>query len=101
MLEKQKKTTIAINSSFSNITLTENELLLNDDDEKIPSILSDFFSDVVINLNIPPYEDPSVNPDQFEDSVLKTNEKYKYHPSMKAIKEKNLNKTFTFQTISR
>ena len=88
------------NSSFSKITLIENELLLNDD-EKISSTLNGFFSNVVSNLNIPPYEDPSVNPDQFEDPVLKTNEKYKYHPSIKAIKEKNLNKTFTFQTISR
>ena len=32
-------------------------------------------------------EDPSVNPNQFEDPVLKSNEKYKYHPSIKAIKE--------------
>ena len=88
------------NSSFSKITLIENELLLNDD-EKISSTLNDFFSNVVSNLNIPPYEDPSVNPEQFEDPVLKANEKYKYHPSIKAIKEKNLNKTFTFQTISR
>ena len=88
------------NSSFSKITLIENELLLNDD-EKISSTLIDFFSNVVSNLNIPPYEDPSVNPDQLEDPVLKANEKYKYHPSIKAIKEKNLNKTFTFQTMSR
>ena len=85
------------NSSFSKITLIENELLLNDG-EKISSTLNDFFSNVVSNLNIPPYEDPSVNPDQFEDPVLKANEKYKYHSS---IKEKNLNKTFTFQTISK
>ena len=74
------------NSSFSKITLIENELLLNDD-EKISSTLNDFFSNVVSNLNIPPYEDPSVNPDQFEDPVLKANEKYKYHPSIKAIKD--------------
>ena len=84
------------NSSFSKITLIENELLLNDD-EKISSTLNDFFSNVVSNLNIPPYEDPSVNPEQFEDPVLKANEKYKYHPSIKAIKKKNLNKTFPFK----
>ena len=88
------------NSSFSKIPLIEDELLLNDD-EKISSTLNDFFSNAVSNLNIPPYEDPSVNPDQFEDPVLKANEKYKCHPSTKAIKEKNLNKTFIFQTISR
>ena len=56
---------------------------------------------LVSNLNIPPYADPLVNPDQFEDPVLKANGKYKYHPSIKVIKKKNLNKTFTFQTISR
>ena len=88
------------NSSFSKIALIENELLLNDD-EKISSTLNDFFSNVVSNLNIPPYEDPLVNPNQFEDPVLKANEKHTYHPSIKAIKEKNLNKTFTFQTTSR
>ena len=86
------------NSSFSKITLIENELLLNDD-EKISSTLNDFFSNVVSNLNIPPYEDPSVNPEQFEDPVLKANEKYKYHPSIKAIKEKKLNKTFTLNIL--
>ena len=89
------------NSSFSKITLIENKLLLNDDDEKISSTLNDFLSNVVSNLNTPPYKDPSVSPDQFEDPVLKANEKYKYHPSIKAIKEKNLNTSFTFQTISR
>ena len=92
-------------SSISKFILIENELLLNDD-EKILSTLNDFFSNVVSNLNIPPYEDPSVNADQFEDPVLQANEKYKYHPSIKAIKGKNikqftLNKIFTFQTISR
>ena len=50
------------NLSFSKITLIENELLLTDD-EKISSTLNDFFSNVVCNLNIPPHEDPSVNPD--------------------------------------
>ena len=45
------------NPSFSKITLTENELLLNDD-EKISSTLNDLFSNVVSNLNMPPYENP-------------------------------------------
>ena len=72
------------NSSFSKTTLIEKELLLNDD-EKISSTLNDFFSNVVFNLNTPPYEDTSINPDQFEDPVLKANEKYKYHPSIKAV----------------
>ena len=72
------------NSSFSKTTLIEKELLLNDD-EKISSTLNDFFSNVVFNLNTPPYEDTQINPDQFEDPVLKANEKYKYHPSIKAV----------------
>ena len=70
-------------------------------DENISSALNDFFSNVVSSLNIPPYKDPSVNLDQFEDPVLKANEKYKYHPSIKAIKERNINKVFKFQSISR
>ena len=56
-------------SSFSKITLIENELLLNDD-EKVSSTLNDFFSNVVSNLNIPLCEDPSANPDELEDPVL-------------------------------
>ena len=87
-------------SSLSKFTLIENELQLNDD-ENISSVWNDFFSNVVSSLNIPPYKDPSVNPDQFEDPVLKANEKYKNHPSIKAIKERNINKVFKFQSISR
>ena len=87
-------------SSLSKFTLIENELQLNDD-ENISSALNDFFSNVVSSLNIPPYKDPSVNPDQFEDPVLKANEKYKNYPSIKAIKERNINKVFKFQSISR
>ena len=49
-------------SSFSKFTLIENELQLNDD-ENISSVLNGFFSNVVSSLNIPPYKDPSVNPD--------------------------------------
>ena len=71
------------------------------DDENISSVLNDFFSNVVSSLNIPPHKDPSVNPDQFEDPVVKANEKYKNHPSIKAIKERSINKVFKFQSISR
>ena len=87
-------------SSLPKFTLIENELQLNDD-ENISSVLNYFFSNVVSSLNVPSYKDPSVNPDQFEDPVLKANEKYKNHPSIKAIKERNINKVFKFQSISR
>ena len=58
------------NSSFSKITLIENELLLNDD-EKISSTLNDFFSNVVSNLNIPPYEDPPAYPSNLRIQFLR------------------------------
>ena len=77
------------NASFSKITLIENELLLNDDEE-ISSTLNDFFSNVVSNLNIPPYQAPWVNPNQCGDPILKANEKYKYHPSKESHKREEL-----------
>ena len=38
---------------------------------------------------------------ELQSLCFQTKFKYKYYPSIKAIKKKNLNKTFTFQTISR
>ena len=50
--------------------------------------MNDFFLNVVSSVNIPQYEDLTVDIDQFEDAVLRNNEKHKNHPSIKAIKVK-------------
>ena len=83
------------NLSFPKIILIENELLLNDD-EKISSTLN-----VVSNLNIPPYEDPSINPDQFEDPVLKANERYKFNLLFKIYQDRILKKKFYVWAIQK
>ena len=60
-----------------------------------------FFADVIINLNISQYEDPTVNINVIDDPVLRVTEKYKKHPSIKLIKSNNENKivSFRFQEI--
>ena len=59
-----------------------------------------YFAIVVSNLNIPQYEDRSVNLKQFGDVVFKIKEKFINHFGMVAIKDKNLSKQFSFEIIS-
>ena len=54
--------------------------------------MNDFFSNVVSNLNILQYEDPTVDIDHFEEPSPKANENYINHPSIRAIKENNKDK---------
>ena len=72
------------------------------DCKKIPQRLNNFSDDAVKNLNIPPYEDPSVNTDHIEDPIKKSTEKLKNHQSIKLIKGFLNNSTFSFDesTIS-
>ena len=56
------------------ITLVENEETVSDNKE-ISETLNNFFSEVVTNLNIPQYRDPTVNVDDIEDPVARTVEK--------------------------
>ena len=48
------------NSTFDKITLVENDLII-DQNEEIAKTFNDFFTKVVSNLNITQYGDPSVN----------------------------------------
>ena len=72
--------------NHDNITLVENEETVSDNKE-ISETLNNFFSEVVTNLNLPQYHDPTVNVDDIEDPVARTVEKYKNHPSIRLIKE--------------
>ena len=60
--------------------------------------MNDFFSNVVSSLNIPQYENLTVDIDQFEDPGLIKN---KNHPSIRAIKENSKDNQFTFESISK
>ena len=56
---------------------------------------------LVSHLNILQYENPTIDIDQFKDPVLRANEKYKNHPSIKVIKGNSKDDQFTFESISK
>ena len=82
------------------LTLTENgETLLKN--EEIAGNLDDFFSDIITNLKLPSYEDPTTNVENIADPVLKAIEKYKNIPSIRMINNKyKTNSVFTFNQVS-
>ena len=82
------------------LTLTENgETLLKN--EEIAGNLNDLFSDIITNLKLPSYEDPTTNVENIADPVLKAIEKYKNIPSIRMINDKyKTNSVFTFNQVS-
>ena len=59
------------------------------------------FSDIITNLKLPPYEDPATNAENIADLILKVIEKYKNHPNIKIINDKDkTNSVFTFYQVS-
>ena len=57
--------------------------------------------DIITNLKLPPYEDPTINAENIADPVLKTIEKYEDHPSIRIINDKyKTNSIFTFDQVS-
>ena len=92
--------------SFTDKGMNHDKIILVEDDEiiseneQISEPLNNFFADVIINLNIPQYEDPTSNTNGNDDPVSRAIEKYKNHPSIKPIKTYNENKVgFRFQEI--
>ena len=69
--------------------------------DNVAEALNKFFINVVSNLNIPKYHDKSVNNDHIEDPIARPIEQYKSHPSIIAIKVKDTNKYFKFNSISK
>ena len=61
------------------ITLVEDNEVISEN-EQIFESLNNFFA-VVINLDIPQYEDQTINTNDTDDPVLRTIEKCKNHPS--------------------
>ena len=60
--------------NHDNITLVENKETVSDNRE-ISETLNNFFSEVVTNLNLPQYNDPTVNVEDIEDQVARAVEK--------------------------
>ena len=75
---------------------TSEGLLLQN--EEIAETFNDFFTKSVSNLDIPQYEDSSVN---FEDPILLVIEQHKNHPSILTINAKVMGKQFSFQYFSK
>lgn len=48
-------------------------------------LYDDFFSNIVLNHNIPQYKDPSIDLENINDPLRKLREKYINHPSILAI----------------
>ena len=63
---------------------------------EISEKLNNFFGDIVKNLNIPQYEDHSVNTDNIDDPILIPKEKFKNRQCIQLIKCHNENKSNTF-----
>ena len=82
------------------ILLVEENETISDNDE-ISEKLNNFFADILKNLNIPQYEDLSVNTDNIDDLILRAKKKFKNHQSIQLIKchYENSN-TFCFRNIT-
>ena len=71
------------------------------DNYEISEKLNSFFADIVKNLNIPQYEDQSVNNDNIDDPILRAKEKFKNHQSVQLIKcHYENNSTISFNNIT-
>ena len=72
------------------------------DNKEISETLSNFISEVVTNLNLPHYDDPTVNVEFIKDPVARAVEKYKNHPSIRLMKEnyRNTKSAFHFENVS-
>ena len=77
--------------------MNHDKIILVEDDqiisvnEQISEYLNNFFADVIINLNISQYEDPTSNTNAIDNPVSKAIQKHKNHPSIKLIKTNNKN----------
>ena len=81
------------------ITLIENGETVPKNEE-IAKNLNNYFPDIITNLKLPPYEDPTTNAENIADPVLKALEKYKNHPSIRIITGKyRTNSVFTLNQV--
>ena len=82
----------------------KNEIINNE--EKIAETFNTFFTNIVSNLKIPPYQDTDfargIDPVVGDDPITFIMEKYKNHPSIITIKNFcHENDSFSFETIKR
>ena len=80
------------------IALIENDKIIGNNKE-IFEVFKNFFSTIVAKLNIPKFEDLSVNSVNLEDPLESLVIKYKNHP--KAILDKSPNTSFLMKAVSK
>ena len=85
--------------SSENIILVKRGDTISDKGQVV-NIFNEFFASVVKNLNITINEDILSDTKGIDDPVLIAIEKYKKHPSIRAIKDISKNNTFSFQKVS-
>ena len=86
-----------IGASRVKYTLTEDDKIV-DDDQIVSSTFDDFFSNIVLNLNILQNKDPSVNLN-INVPLENLKEKYKNYPTILAILQQRFWKLFSFRII--
>ena len=86
-----------IGASRVKYILTEDDKIV-DDDQIVPSTFDDFFSNIVLNLNILQNKDPSVNLN-INVPLENLREKYKNYPTILAILQQRFWKLFSFRII--
>lgn len=86
-----------IGASRVKYILTEDDKIV-DDDQIVSSTFDDFFSNIVLNLNILQNKDPSVNLN-INVPLENLREKYKNYPTILAILQQRFWKLFSFRII--
>lgn len=82
------------------ITLIENEEVISNDGD-LSEIFNSLFANVTKELNINKNKDLFSNNNNINDPLESLVDKYKYHPSIQAIRDQNIhtNSTFTFSEV--
>ena len=63
-------------------------------------VLNNAFSNILTDLNIPQYNDPTINLEGIDNPILEAIEKYKNHPGIQAILSKGPFKNFSFAKVN-
>ena len=81
------------------ITLVKNDEIISDC-QPVTELFNKFFANIVKEINLVIGNEFLINADHIGDPVQKAIEKYKNHPSVKAISEKYDKNTFSFRYVS-
>ena len=83
------------------ITLVEDDKII-ENDKNTASILNEFFSNIITTLGIPQYNETEPVSHKIGDPLMKTIMKYRFHPSIVAIKKNCISGlSFSFSQFER